>query len=75
MVWGTTKEALAGDLVEGIKWVEKHERNERGDASEKTEIVLVGHSSGGGLSQLVLSKGWVRVRALILVGAVPGFGS
>ncbi|KAL8882271.1 MAG: hypothetical protein Q9198_000702 [Flavoplaca austrocitrina] len=37
--------------------------------------VLVGHSSGGGLAQYVLSEGLVRVEALVLCGAVPGFGA
>lgn len=66
MVYGTTKRALADDLVAGIKWVE---------GRENSQVVLVGHSSGGGLSQLVLSNKDIEVKGLVLAGAVPGFGS
>lgn len=66
MVFGTTRRMLGGDLVAGIQWVQ---------AREGSEVVLVGHSSGGGLSQAVLSEGKVDVKALALLGAVPAFGS
>ncbi len=66
MVYGTTKRMLADDLVAGIRWAQGREGGE--------EVVLVGHSSGGGLSQLVLSSQDVRAKGLALVGAVPGFG-
>lgn len=66
MVWGTSLDDLAGDLVAAVK-----EAQER----EGQELVLVAHSSGGGLSQYVLSKGLVRARGLALVGAVPHFGN
>lgn len=66
MVYGTTKSALADDLIAGIKWVEER---------EGSLVVLCGHSSGGGLSQFVLSERDVRVKGLVLMGAVPGFGS
>jgi pimeloyl-ACP methyl ester carboxylesterase len=42
---------------------------------EDVEVVLVAHSAGGALSQYVLGKGRVRVKALCLFAAVPGFGS
>lgn len=66
MVYGTTKGALADDLVAGIRWAEER---------EGSQVVLCGHSSGGGLSQFVLSERDVRVKGLVLMGAVPGFGS
>jgi pimeloyl-ACP methyl ester carboxylesterase len=66
MVFGTTRRMLEGDLVAGIQWVE---------AREGRQVVLVGHSSGGGLSQAVLSQGRVDVKGLALLGAVPAFGS
>jgi pimeloyl-ACP methyl ester carboxylesterase len=66
MVWGTTKGMLADDLVAGIRHVED---------AEGREVLLVGHSSGGGLSQLILSRGDVKVKGLGLLGAVPAFGS
>jgi pimeloyl-ACP methyl ester carboxylesterase len=66
MVYGTTKRALADDVVAGLQWVQK---------VEGKEVVLVGHSSGGGLSQYILSEKNVTVKGLALLGAVPGFGS
>jgi pimeloyl-ACP methyl ester carboxylesterase len=66
MVWGTTKSMFAKDLIAGIRYVEE---------KEGQEVVLVGHSSGGGLSQLILSKGDVKVKGVALLGAVPAFGS
>jgi pimeloyl-ACP methyl ester carboxylesterase len=36
---------------------------------------LVGHSSGGGLVQCVLDKGMCRAAGMVLVAAVPNFGS
>lgn len=66
MVYGTTKNVLADDLVAGIRWAEDR---------EGSQLVLCGHSSGGGLSQFVLSERDIRVKGLILMGAVPGFGS
>lgn len=67
MVWLTTKRDLADDVVAAIRFVQEREG--------VNEVVLVGHSSGGGLSQLILSEQNVRVKGLILMGAVPGFGS
>ena len=58
---------LADDVVAAIQWVQERENGQ--------EVVLVGHSSGGGLSQFILSEGEVRVRGLVLAAAVPGFGS
>lgn len=66
MVYGTTKRALASDLVASIRWAE---------GRENSQVVLVGHSSGGGLSQLVLSNKDIKIKGLVLEGAVPGFGS
>ncbi|KAK3314696.1 Alpha/Beta hydrolase protein [Apodospora peruviana] len=67
MVYGTTKRMLADDIVTGIRWAQDH--------SGGQEIVLVGHSSGGGLCQFVLSEQEVKVKGLVLAAAVPGCGS
>ncbi|KXX82272.1 Arylesterase [Madurella mycetomatis] len=67
MVYGTTKRMLADDVVAGLRWAQEREGGR--------EVVLVGHSSGGGLSQLILSEQDVRVKGLVLAGAIPGFGS
>jgi len=66
MLYTTTKRDLGDDLVAGIKAVERR---------EDQQVVLVGHSSGGGLSQFLLSDGDVKVQGLALLGAVPGTGS
>lgn len=66
MLWGTTRGMLGDDLVTGINWVEER---------ENSEVVLAGHSSGGGLSQGVLSEGRINVKGLALLGAVPAYGS
>ncbi|KAF1982194.1 alpha/beta-hydrolase [Aulographum hederae CBS 113979] len=70
----TTKRMLADDLVAGIRYVEDLE-NEKARGGEKVQLVLVGHSSGGGLSQLILNAGDVSVQGLALLGAIPGYGS
>ncbi|EGO53840.1 hypothetical protein NEUTE1DRAFT_132309, partial [Neurospora tetrasperma FGSC 2508] len=49
------------------------------ERKEEVEMVLIGHSSGGGLAQYILSAGLlgglsVKVKGLVLMGAVPGFG-
>ena len=66
MVYCTTRRMLGDDLVAGIRWVQDR---------EQSEVLLVGHSSGGGLSQAILSEGDVTVKGLALLGAVPGSGS
>lgn len=67
MLYTVTKRDLADDLVAGIKAVETREGG--------SQVVLVGHSSGGGLSQFVLHEGDVKVKGLALLGAVPCTGS
>ncbi len=66
MVYGTTRSDLESDLVTAVNWVEEHTGG---------DVVLAGHSSGGGLSQAVLAAGKVKARGLALLGAVPAFGS
>jgi pimeloyl-ACP methyl ester carboxylesterase len=63
----TWMSTFASDLAAGMEWV----RQETGE-----EVCLVGHSSGGGLGQYILSQGMggVRVKGLCLAGAIPGFG-
>jgi len=67
---------LANGLVAGVEYIQELESEKRG---EKVEAVLVGHSNGGGLSQLILSEGDVKAdvkaKALVLVETIPCFGS
>ncbi|KAK3343875.1 Alpha/Beta hydrolase protein [Lasiosphaeria hispida] len=67
LTYGTTKRMLASDVVAGIRWAQAREGGK--------EVVLAAHSSGGGLSQFILSEKDVKVKGLVLVAAVPGFGS
>lgn len=67
MVYRTSLDAMADDLV---AYVQAASALENG-----TDAVLVGHSSGGGLAQYVLSSGRVKCKALCLLGAVPHFGN
>ncbi|KAK5728645.1 hypothetical protein LTR15_001782 [Elasticomyces elasticus] len=67
MVWQTSLADCAADLVSCTK----HAQADAGGA----ELVLVGHSAGGGLAQYVLAKAQIRVRALCLVDAIPHHGS
>ena len=66
MVWFTSLDDLADDLTASIK---------EATAREGQEPLVVAHSSGGGLSQYIISNGRVKVRGLSLVGAVPHFGN
>jgi alpha-beta hydrolase superfamily lysophospholipase len=63
----TTKDDLAIDVVAAINEIEKREEGKR--------VVLVGHSSGGGLSQLILSNGLAKAQGHALISAIPNFGS
>ncbi len=63
----TTKDMPALDVVAAVKEIEKREGGRK--------VVLVGHSSGGGLSQLIVGKGFVKVHGLVLVATIPNFGS
>ncbi|KAK0626383.1 Alpha/Beta hydrolase protein [Immersiella caudata] len=67
LTYGTTKRMLADDVLAGLRWAMEREGGR--------EVVLVGHSSGGGLSQFILSEREVRVKGYVLMGAVPGYGS
>ncbi|KAH7347874.1 Alpha/Beta hydrolase protein [Plectosphaerella cucumerina] len=66
MVYLTTRQNLADDALAAMRWVRER---------QGSDVLLVGHSSGGGLSQGILSAGQARVKGLALLGAVPGFGS
>lgn len=66
MVFGTFRRDLTDDVLGAVRYVEE----EHGE-----KVLLVGHSSGGGLSQGMLADGKVKVKGLALLGAVPCFGS
>ena len=80
MTWATGLKDLAEDVK--CVWEEVLRREQKrtqldDDESEEPHQalpVLVGHSSGGGLAQYVLSEGYLRAEALVLCGAIPGTG-
>ena len=80
MTWGTGLKDLAQDVR--CVWESvllREEKRRRLDSKESEETipampVLIGHSSGGGLAQYVLSEGVVQAEALVLCAAIPGFG-
>lgn len=80
MTWGTSLDDLAQDVRCAWKEVLLREEKRRQVCCEDDEKidpvlpVLIGHSSGGGLAQYVLSEGLVRTEALVLCAAIPGFG-
>jgi len=72
MVYGTSKRKLADDLVTGIKYAQQDQEKKTG---KRMDIVLVGHSSGGGLAQIILDAKDVYVAGLVLLAAIPCYGS
>ena len=71
MVYGTSLKDMANDFKTCPDFARRQESSNEG---RSLEVVLVGHSSGGGLVQYAIATGLVRCRALCLVDAVPHFG-
>lgn len=67
MVFGTTADALALDVARGVEFLEQL-------FGAKGEVVLCGHSSGGGLVQMCCDREYVRVKAVVLLAGTPSFG-
>ena len=67
MAFLTTAYALATDICAGIAHLERQ-------FGENGEVVLAGHSSGGGLVQIVCDQELARVHALALLAGTPSFG-
>lgn len=66
MTWGTGLAEFAQDVQ--LAWDETIRRE------DGRLPILVGHSSGGGLAQYVLSERLIKPEALVLCGSIPGFG-
>jgi pimeloyl-ACP methyl ester carboxylesterase len=66
MVWFTGRDALAGDVIAGL--------DEAMSREDGRQVVLVGHSAGGGMSQYILGYKDVKVNGFVLVAAIPFFG-
>ncbi|PVH76454.1 alpha/beta-hydrolase [Cadophora sp. DSE1049] len=78
MVWGYPKSAFAADLQAGVQFVQELEAEKRGKSMSREEVeedvVLVGHSAGGGLTQFAFSEGLIRVGGYVCLAGFPGFG-
>ncbi|KAF9457200.1 Alpha/Beta hydrolase protein [Collybia nuda] len=74
MVLLTGKAAMARDLGYVLNWVQGYEAGQRQNHLDLEDIVLVGHSAGGGLAQYLLSQDLAQVGGLSLMGAFPSFG-
>ena len=73
LVWWTGKGDMRDDLAKGVEWVKKKEAREREDGFGEEDLILVGHSAGGGMVQDYLGRGG-RVGGLVLVAAIPFSG-
>jgi len=76
MVWMTGKATLAQDITSAIAFIGGYEYGKRASNTpfRPEDLVLVGHSAGGGLCQYFISKGLGNVGALVLIAAIPAFG-
>lgn len=71
MVYRTSFDEIVGDFVRCLAFALKQQK--ANGCSE--DVILVGHSSGGGIAQYALSRGLTQCRALGLVDAIPHFGA
>ncbi|KAL2072055.1 hypothetical protein VTL71DRAFT_11398 [Oculimacula yallundae] len=76
MVWGYSKLDFAHDLQAGLAFVQDLEakRRQKSVSEVAEDIVLVGHSAGGGLVQDLLSQGMGKVGGLVIMAGFPNFG-
>lgn len=70
----TGKATMARDLGYVLNTVQGYEAGQRQGYIDPEDVVLVGHSAGGGLSQYFLSQSLAQVGGLVLMGAFPNFG-
>lgn len=67
MVYRTSLESCVEDLRACFEHAKQDARSD--------DLVVVGHSSGGGLLQYALARSVIKARALVLLDAIPHFGS
>jgi pimeloyl-ACP methyl ester carboxylesterase len=65
---------MAQDLKSGVEFVKSLEGDTRGGEMDDENLVLIGHSAGGGLVQWFLSQGMGRVGGLVTLAGFPNFG-
>lgn len=77
MVWGYGKYDFAQDLaavVGFVSGVESGIRMSEGELFKEEDLVLLGHSAGGGLMQYFLGKGMGKAGGLVIIAGFPCFG-
>lgn len=79
MVFMTSATSLAEDVAAGVAHLEKvychsDDHKKHGKDGYRGEVVLCGHSSGGGLVQMVCDQEMAKVKALVLLAGTPSFG-
>lgn len=74
MVWRFGKSDFAQDLGYGFTYISAFEAAKREGIFGSEDLVLVGHSAGGGLSQYFLSRGLGEVGGLVVMAPFPFFG-
>jgi alpha-beta hydrolase superfamily lysophospholipase len=66
---------MAQDLAWGVEFVSHFEGRSRGGEIRSEDLVLIGHSAGGGLSQYFLSEKMGKVGGLVILTGIPCFGA
>ncbi|KAK6363749.1 hypothetical protein TWF730_001167 [Orbilia blumenaviensis] len=74
MVFGTTAPMLAHDVAAGVRHVTDIHKNDSIKRRGGGLPVLIGHSNGGGLSQMLLDRGYAKASALVILAGTPNFG-
>ncbi|KAN0110963.1 alpha/beta-hydrolase [Hyaloscypha variabilis] len=74
LVWWYGKMSMAHDLQAAVDFVMDLECEARGGEMRDEDLVLVGHSAGGGLVQLFLDRGMGTVGGLVIMAGFPNFG-
>lgn len=73
MVFCTGLRDMAADENFAVKEVGRIQKAKKEDWSEQ-DLVVIGHSAGGGVSQYLLSEMGIKVGGLILLASFPNFG-
>ncbi|KAF3930441.1 hypothetical protein ABW20_dc0104488 [Dactylellina cionopaga] len=74
MVFRTTASMLSQDVAAGVKYVTELHAGDSVRRQGSGLPVILAHSNGGGLSQMVLDRGYAKASALVLLAATPNFG-
>lgn len=74
MMWGYGKSHFAQDLGYAFTFVTGLENGKRDGKFNAEDLVLIGHSAGGGLSQYFLSQKLGQVGGFVIIAGFPCFG-